>query len=288
MKNLTVIIPHFNDVDRLERLIKTIPDTNDIEIIVVDDRSTVNIKERFQCRDNVKIYINQKKKGAGTCRNLGLSKAKGKWVIFADSDDYFEKDSFYYIAQRFKSDSDLIYFKANSFYEGTLNKSIRHESINNIIDNDLISAKYRSLTPWCKMINMNLLSKNNILFDEQIVANDIMFSARLSDYVKKVDKIDRKLYKISDSPGSLTRTSSKERLRIRYETEISLNEFYAERSLHKYQHSVISLLLLYWCVINYNDFKFLLSQCFKRNFVFVHKKKLTFKKLKKAMKNKIA
>ena len=288
MKKLTVIIPHFNDVDRLERLIETIPDINDIEVIVVDDRSPIGVEEHFKNRKNVNVYINSRTRGAGTCRNIGLHKAKGKWIIFADSDDYFEKEAFNYIIKKFESDSDIIYFKADSFYEKTLNKSIRHESINNIIDNDLHSAKYRSLTPWCKMINRNILTGNDIFFDEQIVANDIMFSARLSDYVQSVDKIDKKIYKISDSPCSLTRNTSKEKLRIRYETEIKLNEFYARRHLHKYQHSVISLFLLYRVVINFRDINFLLSQCFNGQFVFAHKQKFTLRKLNKIMKNKVA
>lgn len=38
---------------------------------------------------NVEIYHNSKKKGAGTCRNIGLERARGKWLLFADSDDLF-------------------------------------------------------------------------------------------------------------------------------------------------------------------------------------------------------
>lgn len=85
----SIIIPHFNDFKSLERLLNSIPSRDDIEIIVIDDKST----DEYDL-DSIKskcIFLNNETpiKSAGTCRNIGLKIAKGKWLLFADSDDVF-------------------------------------------------------------------------------------------------------------------------------------------------------------------------------------------------------
>ena len=64
----SLIIPHHGDDRLLDRLLKSIPDRDDLETIVIRD---------------------DKAKGAGWARNKGLEHAVGEYVLFADSDDYF-------------------------------------------------------------------------------------------------------------------------------------------------------------------------------------------------------
>ena len=46
-QNLSIIIPHYNTPDLLGKLIDSIPDTDDIQIIVVDDRINTKTKLNF-------------------------------------------------------------------------------------------------------------------------------------------------------------------------------------------------------------------------------------------------
>ena len=89
----TIIIPHKNIPRLLERLIKSIPMRDDLEIIVVDDYSDSNFVDfvNFPGKDrkNFLLLLNEGEKGAGHARNFALPYAKGKWVLFADSDDYY-------------------------------------------------------------------------------------------------------------------------------------------------------------------------------------------------------
>ena len=39
--------------------------------------------------EKVEVYLTKEGKGAGYARNIGLKHAVGKWLIFADADDYF-------------------------------------------------------------------------------------------------------------------------------------------------------------------------------------------------------
>src|SRR5699024_5954198 len=95
MKQVSIIIPHFNSVKLLEKLLLSIPKYNDIEVIVIDDNSTEGI-EKFSILkksvefEHIKFLMNNTGvQSAGTCRNIGLKAATGKWILFADSDDYF-------------------------------------------------------------------------------------------------------------------------------------------------------------------------------------------------------
>lgn len=66
------------------------------ELIVVDDCSgddTVELVQNLQEEDDrIKIYQNPSNCGAAVSRNMALSKAKGRWIAFLDSDDLWLPD----------------------------------------------------------------------------------------------------------------------------------------------------------------------------------------------------
>src|SRR5690625_3962554 len=107
MMDLTIIVPHYNSTDSLKKLLATIPKRNNIEIIVVDDKSKKKERNLYdelkasQEFSHVMFLLNLTKiKGAGVCRNIGLRCAKGEWVLFADSDDFFV-EGFYQIIKKY-------------------------------------------------------------------------------------------------------------------------------------------------------------------------------------------
>lgn len=61
------------------------------ELIIVDDHSTdetIKIINAFQAKDNrIKLVVNDVNRGANFCRNIGIEKAQGEFVIFLDADD---------------------------------------------------------------------------------------------------------------------------------------------------------------------------------------------------------
>lgn len=93
---VSVIIPVFNTREYLKRCIDSILNQTlkSVEIIVVDDASTQNIKEfldaEYPNTDNL-IYIrNETRQRPGGARNRGLEIAKGKYISFIDSDDWLD------------------------------------------------------------------------------------------------------------------------------------------------------------------------------------------------------
>lgn len=85
----SIVIPHRNTPDLLQRLIDSIPMREDIEIIVVDDNSDKDKKAAISRSDVRTIYIDKEhSRGAGRARNVGMDAAKGKWLLFADADEH--------------------------------------------------------------------------------------------------------------------------------------------------------------------------------------------------------
>ena len=92
----TVSIPHYNSPLLLQRMLKSIPEREDIQVIVVDDGScveNVNAIKKIQHK-NLEIILLSENKGGGNARNEGLKRASGKWYISVDADDFFSEDAF--------------------------------------------------------------------------------------------------------------------------------------------------------------------------------------------------
>ena len=90
----------------------------DYEIIVVDDFSIDKSLEKIEDFDSlIKIIKNKKNYGLAYSRNIGIKKAKGKFVVMLDSDDYLA-ENFLYITGLFLNSNnwDAVatdYFKVN-------------------------------------------------------------------------------------------------------------------------------------------------------------------------------
>ena len=138
MIDYSIIIPHYNNAEDLKCCLASIPDRDDVEIIIVDDNSNPG-KVDFEHfpglgRANTKVFFSKGEhgKGPGYARNVGVQQAQGRWIVFSDSDDYF-LPSFNDMLDAYKdSDADVVYFKvAKRNLEGEISS---YEMFNNAID----------------------------------------------------------------------------------------------------------------------------------------------------------
>lgn len=91
---VSIIIPIYNSQMYLEQCLKSAfnQTMKDIEIICVDDGSTdtsSQILDQYAEADSRIRVISQNNQGAGSARNIGLKNARGKYIAFLDSDDYY-------------------------------------------------------------------------------------------------------------------------------------------------------------------------------------------------------
>lgn len=214
--NLTIIIPHYNSSNLLEKLLSTIPKDKNIEIIVIDDKSDTTHIDHILNLQKVYNFIFLRNytdiKSAGTARNIGLEKANGEWILFADADDYFTEIFYENISKYFDSENDIIFFIPTSIYLDTGKISNRHIGSKDILENYILDPssenelrlRYKLSSPWSKMIKKEFILKNNIKFDEVIASNDVMFSMKVGFYMKKFEISENILYVVTRNKGSLT------------------------------------------------------------------------------------
>lgn len=191
---VSVIIPVYNVAEYLpECLDSVIKQTlKEIEIICVDDSSTdnsVEILKEYASKDNRITVIVQKNLHAGVARNAGLAVAKGKYLSFLDSDDFFEPtllEENYKIAE--KENVDLVFYQYHTYNNDTKEiertGGINFECPVNEEGYGVISVKDvtdRIFTicnpmPWNKLIRKDLIDKNQIRFQSLTASNDVYFS----------------------------------------------------------------------------------------------------------------
>lgn len=253
--DLTIIIPHFNMPDELKKLLDSIGSHERVQVIVVDDRSDRYLNELERCKksyDNV-LFLQTEygKKGAGAARNTGLSQAEGKWLLFADSDDLFLPEWYEVVSSYLESDYDVIYFSPVSRKrDGSASR--RHERYARYINNYLSSSyggeerlRGRFSVPWSKMIRTDLVEKNKILFDEVFYSADVMFSAKIGYYAKKIAADETPIYCIIDHEDSMSRTKSGEVYCRRLVIYCERDRFFKERLSQKKFEAYGGLCFLY-------------------------------------------
>ncbi|SFD00281.1 glycosyltransferase family 2 protein [Butyrivibrio sp. YAB3001] len=221
MIDLTIIIPHYNTPLQLEKLIQSINVHNNVQIIVVDDNSTDNLGKLESVRQKyssyVEFYCNKTGiQSAGACRNTGLKHAKGKWLMFADADDFFIDSYYDTISKYFNSEFDQIIFNVTSQYSDTGEIATRHlvhaRKINDYLGNPSEKNYYRVIkrfAPWGKMIRRAVVEENNIIFSETLHSNDQFFSTQVSYYCKQTVIDGAIIYCITRGKNSLTTVVSK-------------------------------------------------------------------------------
>ena len=246
---LSIVIPHYNSVKLLKKLLSTIPDRKEVQIIIVDDNSTENLEELEEIvqsrREQILFLKNESgKNSAGRCRNIGMAKAEGKWLLFADADDYFTPDFYDTLLPYFESDYDIVWFVPTSWNLDTREVSNRHLRYQKLVENFLteqsqtaeVKLRYMEESPCSKIVRRSLVTEQNIQFDEIMVANDIMFSVRCAYAAERVAASEKVIYCMTKQQGTLTTAVNKEKFYVRFGVFLDKYHFLKERLSSKEWH----------------------------------------------------
>lgn len=243
--NYTFIIPHKNIPDLLQRCLNSIPRREDIQIIVVDDNSDPK-KVDFEHFPGigepcVEVYFTKEGKGAGYARNVGLRHIKGKWLLFADADDYFLPNLLLVLDKHLLDWADIIYFEVESRFSNTGTLANRSDFFNSLLSNTDINdkysigqLKYRYVVPWGKMIKSKVVVDNHCLFEEVQYGNDVMFAIYVASYVKTILIDKMQIYCVTVRENSLTEQISFESFCTRFIRILNKNKYL--RSIGEYQY----------------------------------------------------
>lgn len=233
----TIIIPHKNIPTLLRRCLDSIPHRDDVQIIVVDDNSDAGKVDFTQFpglnEKNTEVYLTKEGKGAGYARNVGLSHAKGEWILFADADDMFLPEIEKVFEYCEGSDAELIYFGTSAKNSETMEPSseIEHEWVlfKECLEKDISKLKYKIPHPWGKAVKSSFLKQHDIWFEEVPCSNDTRFSAYCDYYAQKIEICLVNSYCYMIRPDSLWHDRNKEWAKTRFEVMLRIAKFMQER-----------------------------------------------------------
>lgn len=98
-KTISVIVPVYNSEGTLDKCVTSLLDQtyNDVEVILVDNCSSDNsyrICQEFKKNNKNVLCFSLKSRGVSNARNFGISKSRGDYITFVDSDDYIDASAF--------------------------------------------------------------------------------------------------------------------------------------------------------------------------------------------------
>ncbi|MBR3605855.1 MAG: glycosyltransferase family 2 protein, partial [Candidatus Gastranaerophilales bacterium] len=186
---VSVIIPCYNAEKYLKECLDSVVNQTlkEIEIICVDDGSTdstLEILKEYTQKDNRFTILTQENLHAGVARNAGLAVARGEYLSFLDSDDFFELDMLE--KMQFKLDENKAEIAASGFYryDSETNKDIQISKISEKYIVGLFSPQefkqdlFQISTPaaWSKMYKRDFLINKEIRFESLKSTNDLTFT----------------------------------------------------------------------------------------------------------------
>ena len=212
---VSVIIPIYNTDEFLRRCVDSVldQDFDDYEILLIDDGSTDNcaaICDEYKLQNKIRV-IHKSHGGVSSSCNVGIDYARGKYLMFCDSDDYVEKDwiSVLYKAIEENPSSFVFcaFFKENN-YESKPVRLSDGEVYQRYTNKEyfLMYRKGFSAYRWNRIfLRDKVLGK--IRFDESIsVGEDVLFNI---EYLKTCDcflYVDKLLYHwMNNGNNSLSR-----------------------------------------------------------------------------------
>lgn len=186
---VSIIIPVYNAEKTLKRCVDSIirQTYSDWELLLVDDGSrdtSSRMCDEYALKDTRIKSFHQRNQGVSAARNLGLDQARGKWILFVDSDDYL-LDNTLHLGPQYSEDLIVFLFKTLDS-QGHLNEwrsvpPVVCSNRNMMVDYLLSNIHYGIFrTPWTKFFKKDLIGK--LRFDERIkIGEDLLF---VNQYLK--------------------------------------------------------------------------------------------------------
>ena len=164
---VSIVIPTYNHAEFIIKALKSVIDQTykNWEAIIIDNESVDETYKIINSLNDSRIkYFKISNDGViAKSRNLGIKEAKGDWIAFLDSDDWWTKDKLEVCFGKISENVDFIYhaheyvFKSKSFFK---KKIIKGRQLKKPILNDLLVG---TITKGTQISNSSVIVRKNIL-----------------------------------------------------------------------------------------------------------------------------
>jgi glycosyltransferase involved in cell wall biosynthesis len=210
MPTFSIIIPAYNSENSIKRCIMSVQNQTykDFEIIVVNDGSSDSTKEvldELSMQDSKIKVIHQTNQGPLLARQNGINVATGQYILFLDSDDYYDLNLLETIGIYCENGYDIILFRFRSRFGNNScidsNKIFDHETI---ITNENKNIIYKKLISSRDLNSLSIKAVKKTLFNISMFKNnkyngikngeDLMYTIPLFNDAKSIIYLDIPLY----------------------------------------------------------------------------------------------
>lgn len=209
MPKFSIVIPVYNVEKYLKRTLDSVFNQTyqDFEVIVVNDGCTdksMNIAKKYK----VKIIDNQRV-GVSEARNIGAKQASGEYLLFLDSDDYWDKELLEKINKSLDNKPDLVRFQVRTvtdkneitdYNEDEFTGLTGVEAFNKIVNFHFIESI------WCYAIKKEFYEKEKFKFKKDMIHEDFGLTPLIIIKAKKVNSISYIGYNYYRRTGSIMNT----------------------------------------------------------------------------------
>ena len=228
---VSVVIPVYNVEKYLRECLDSVvgQTLREIEIICVDDGSTdssLEILKEYAAKDERISVLRQENLHAGVARNAGLTVAKGEYLSFLDSDDFFELNMLEEMYQKaVDNQADICVCEADRYdKDGVFSSNYSGIHKQYLPTHDVFTPEeikehvfsFTNSASWNKLYLNNLIKKNNIKYQNFTSCNDIGFVFSALSMSSQITIIEKNFVHYRQSENSITSKRGSKAVNILY------------------------------------------------------------------------
>lgn len=210
-ETVSIIVPVYNVEKYIGRCIKSLlaQDYNNIEVILVDDGSpdkSPAIIDSMAAQDSRIRVVHQDNHGVSTARNVGISLATGKYLMFVDGDDWVDPDYVSYFVKLIESNNSSVGMNKNNYSTQKLKTSDETYIVSAETAIEWIYSGDIFVAVWNKIYLREFLNSFKLTFNPDIwYGEGMLFNIMCLQYVDSVAIGEKSVYHQTYNPDSAMR-----------------------------------------------------------------------------------